>query len=171
MSLVQPYDPAWPTWFERVKTFLAPGLPDSGCAVEHVGSTSVPGMVAKPIIDIDLVIKRGTFPDVKARLDALGYVHQGDLGVPGREAFDLVNAEAKARLPVHYLYVCETDAPELRRHLAFRDFLREHPEWCERLSQLKQALCVDHNNDRQAYMDGKAAMVRDITARAMGCIN
>ena len=108
----------------------------------------------------------GTFPDVKDRLERLGYVHQGDLGIAGREAFDLVDAEARARLPEHYLYACDEDAYELRKHLAFRDFLRQHPDWRERLSRLKEALCLEHDSDRQAYMDGKTDLVQEITALA-----
>lgn len=167
VTLVQPYDPAWPSQFEQMKAFLEAGLLDVDCVIEHVGSTAIPGMVAKPIIDIDVVIAPGAFPAVKARLEALGYVHQGDLGIPEREAFDLVNPDARSRLPDHHLYVCEDGAHELRRHLAFRNFMRRHPEWRERLSRLKQELCIAHENDRQAYMDGKADMVKEITNLAM----
>jgi len=167
VTLVQPYDPEWPSHFQQIKAFLKPGVGDVNCAIEHVGSTAIPGMMAKPIIDIDVVITPGTFPTVKRRLEVLGYVHQGDLGLPKREAFDLVDGEAKARLPEHHLYVCEDGAYELRKHLAFRDFMRQNPEWRERLNRLKRELCMKYNNDRQAYMDGKAAMVEEITELAM----
>jgi len=166
-TLVQTYDPAWPSHFQEIKAFLESGLVDVDCTIEHVGSTAVPGMTAKPIIDLDIVIAQGTFAEVKERVESLGYVHQGDLGLPKREAFDLVDPEAKARLPEHHLYVCEEGVHELRKHLAFRDFMRRHPEWRGRLSRLKRELCVKHNNDRQAYIDGKADMVEEITKRAM----
>lgn len=167
VTLVQPYDPAWPSHFQKVKAFLEPGVAGVNCVIEHVGSTAIPGMMAKPIIDIDIVIASEAFPKVKGRLEVLGYVHRGDLGIPKREAFDLVGVEAKARLPEHHLYVCEDGAYELRKHLAFRDFMRQHPEWRERLNLLKRELCVKHNNDRQAYIDGKANMVQEITTLAM----
>ncbi len=167
VTLVQPYNPAWPLHFQQIKTFLESGVVDVDCTIEHVGSTAIPGMMAKPIIDLDIVIAQGTFAKVKERLEALGYVHQGDLGLPKREAFDLVDAEAKARLPEHHLYVCEQGVHELRKHLAFRDFMRQHPEWRERLNRLKRELCVKHNNDLQAYMDGKEATVEEITKLAM----
>ena len=124
--------------------------------------------MAKPIIDIDIVIGPGTLAKIKGQLEVLGYVHQGDLGIPEREAFDLVDAKAKGLLPEHHLYVCEEGVWELRKHLAFRNFLRKHPEWRERLSRLKQELCVKHDNDRQAYISGKADMVDEITKLAMG---
>ena len=167
VTLVQPYDPAWPSRFLQVTAFVSSGLSAVNHRAEHVGSTAVPGMTAKPIVDIDVVIPAGTFPKAKTALEALGYVHEGDLGIPGREAFDLVEEEAKSRLPVHHLYVCEDGANELCRHLAFRDFMREHPEWRENLNRLKIELCLKYNNDRQAYIDGKSAMVEEITKLAL----
>ncbi|HUT59962.1 MAG TPA: GrpB family protein [Phycisphaerae bacterium] len=168
-TLVQPYDPVWPSHFEQIKAFLESGLVDVDCMIEHVGSTAIPGMMAKPIIDLLIVVAAGTFPKVKGRLEALGYVHQGDLGIPGREAFDLVDAEERARLHKHYPYVCEEGVQELRKQLAFRNFMRQSSEWREKLSRLKRELCVKHSNDRQAYMDGKADLVEEITKLAMGC--
>lgn len=165
--LVQPYDPSWPSQFEVSAAFAKTALAAVGCAIEHVGSTAIPGMVAKPTIDLAIVTPRGAFAAVKAGLEALGYVHQGDLGISGREAFDLVDAEAKARLPSHHLYVCEDGAHELRKELAFRDFMRQQPEWRERLSRLKQDLCLRHDNDRHAYIAGKSPMVEEITRLAM----
>ena len=167
VTLVQPYDRAWPSYFERIKAFLESGAGDVGCMIEHVGSTAIPGMTAKPIIDVDIVAEQGAFAAIKERLEALGYTHQGDLGLLGREAFDLVDAGSKATLPAHHLYVCERGVHELRKHLAFRDFMRQHAEWRERLSRLKRELCVKHKNDRQAYMDGKAKMVEEITKLAI----
>ena len=167
VTLVQSYDPAWPSHFQRIKEFLAVGLVDINCAFEHVGSTAIQGMMAKPIIDIDIVIPPGTFSKVKAWLGTVGHVHQGDLGIPKREAFDLVSPEARSHLPEHHLYVCEDGVHELRKHLSFRDFMRQHPGWRERLNRLKQELCLKHNNDRQAYIDGKADMVKEITKLAM----
>lgn len=167
ITLVQPYDPAWPSQFEQMRTLLEGSLQGVDYSIEHVGSTAIPGMVAKPIIDLDIVVVAKSFPTVKERLEALGYVHQGDLGVPKREAFKLLDEKKKASLPAHHLYVCEDGAYELRKHLVFRDFMRRHPEWRERLSQLKKELCLKHNNDREAYIDGKAAMVEEITELAM----
>lgn len=167
VTLVQPYDPEWPRWFEALEAYLAPGLAGFRCHIEHTGSTAIPGMVAKPIIDLIVVIAPGALDSVSERLEALGYRRRGDLGIAGREAFELVDTAVLLTLPAHHLYVCEQGACELRKHVAFRDYLRAHPAWRERLSQLKWELCLRHDNDRQAYMDGKAALVQEITALAL----
>lgn len=167
VTLVQPYDPAWPRWFETLRAYLAPGLAGLACAIEHTGSTAIPGMVAKPIVDVIIAIAPGSFPSVAARLLRLGYRPRGDLGIEGRQAFELMDAGALVALPAHHLYVCEHGAQELRKQLAFRDFMRGHPCWRERLSRLKWELCVAHANDRQAYIAGKDALVREITALAL----
>ena len=165
VTLVQLYDPAWPVWFRQIAAFIEPALAGVAHAIEHVGSTAVPGMVAKPIIDLDIVVTTEVFPAAKAGLESLGYIHQKDLGIPKREAFK--ETLDPIRLPPHHLYVCEADCYELQKHLVFRDFLRNHPEWVERFSQHKMELCVTHDNDRQAYMAGKSAMVEEITRLAM----
>ncbi len=167
MSLVTEYNPDWPAWFERVRDVFAGKLGSAFLAIEHLGGTAVPGMVAKPIIDLDVVIEPGRLEIVKGLLAELGYRHEGDLGIPKRDAFKLENAELAAALPPHHLYVCPRGSAELRRHLAFRNFLRADPAWASRLSALKRSLCDRHGDDREAYMAGKDALVREITALAL----
>jgi len=166
VTLVQPYNPEWPAWFTQMQAFVAPALTDVVHTMEHVGSTAIPGMTAKPIIDIDIIVERTVCPLVIERLATLCYFHRGDLGIPEREAFALADPQVKASLPPHHLYVCITGAAALRDHLCFRDFMRAHPQWVERLSRHKEELCRVHDNDLQAYIDGKAAMVREITVLA-----
>ena len=166
VTLVHPYDAAWPEWFEVLRARLQAPLAGVANGIEHVGSTAVPAMAAKPIVDIDIVVERADFAAVREHLARLGYVHQGDKGIPDREAFDLADAEAKRSLPAHHLYVCMAGCAELRKHLDFRDFLRQHPEWVRRLSEHKLDLCERHDNDRQAYIDGKSEMVQRITELA-----
>ena len=141
-------------------------LEDHILSIEHVGSTSVPGMTAKPIIDLDIVIPDGTLERTIDLMATLGYFHQGDLGIPTRDAFDLSDPVLKSSLPKHHPYVCPESSPELKRHLAFRDFLRTHPDDTRLLSDLKWQLCEQHDNDRHAYMDGKATLCAEILARA-----
>ena len=167
MSLVSEYNPAWPSWFLRVREVLAERLGATCLAIEHVGSTAVPGMTAKPIIDIIVVIERDMFQTVSALLDELGYRHQGDLGIQGREAFRLESCAVTAGLPPHHLYVCPRESEELKKQIAFRDYLRANPEWVLRLSELKRSLCEQHGADREAYMEGKSAMVQEITCLAL----
>lgn len=167
VTLVKPYDPAWPSQFLQISAFVKTGLDGVSHRVEHIGSTAIPGMMAKPIIDLDVVISPGTFLEAKAGLAVIGYIHQGDLGIPKRQAFDLVNEIARSELPPHHLYVCEDGVYELRKHLSFRDFMRQRPKWRERLNQLKVDLCQKHGNDRQAYINGKSKMVEKITALSL----
>ena len=166
VTLVSPYDPTWPDWFEVIKARLEPLLADVPHTVEHVGSTAIPGMTAKPVIDLDIVIERTNWPRTRDALGRLGYTHQGDKGIPDREAFDLIDASLKRSLPAHHLYVCIEGTPELHKHLVFRDFMRRHPEWIQRLSIHKVELCERYGNDRQAYIDGKSELVRQITELA-----
>lgn len=165
--LVQPYDPEWPRQFLHLQTFLYRNLIGTYHAIEHVGSTSVPGMAAKPILDIDVVMREGRFDDIRRRLEAAGYEYEGDKGVPGRESFRMRDPGLKSALPEHHLYVLAPDAEELRRHRAFRDFLVARPEWAEQLSAHKLELAAKLGDDRKAYQDAKEAMVLEIIALAL----
>lgn len=165
--LVRAYDPKWPASFSAIRRVLAQALGDACSAVEHVGSTGVPGMVAKPIIDIIVVVPGGGLQEAEERLASLGYVHQGDLGIAGREAFDLRAPRPKSTLPAHHLYVCEEASEELLRQRAFRDYLRSNRRAAERLSRLKWHLASQCGSDRQAYIAGKSDMVREITRLAL----
>lgn len=167
MTLVEEYNAAWPSWFEQIRSRIEGPLQGIPHQIEHVGSTAIPDMMAKPIIDIDIVVNPGAFLAVRNRLAKLSYIHQGDLGILGREAFDLTDADIKSSLPPHHIYVCERNSNALKEHLAFRNFMRQHPEWRQRLSDLKRFLCEEHGNNNQTYMDGKAAMVIEITGLAM----
>jgi GrpB-like predicted nucleotidyltransferase (UPF0157 family) len=133
--------------------------------VEHVGSTAVPGLAAKPIVDLDLVIpSREALPIAVSRLAGLGYRHQGDLGVSGREAFERnasdVPRDGTGRIwPPHHLYVCASDCPELRRHLLFRDWLRSHREVAAEYGKLKRRLAEAHRFDRDRYTKAKSEFI------------
>ncbi len=157
------YDPAWPLLFadiaSRVQAAFVGGQTPR---IEHVGSTAVLGLPAKPIIDIDVVIpSRADLPDAVARLATLGYVHQGDLGITSRESF-----KSPPESPPQNLYVCAEDSPELRRHLLFRDYLRSHPDAARRYGDLKRELAARHGTDIDAYVDGKADFVKAVLEKA-----
>ena len=167
VTLVEEYNPIWPDWFEQLKARLESVLNGLPHTVEHVGSTSVPGMIAKPIIDIDIICAPAGFPAIRDCLATIGYEHVGDQEIPGREVFKISDEALKASLPAHHLYSCENGAQPLIEHLAYRDFMRVHPEWRHTLGKLKWSLCEKYDNDRIAYMDGKSDMVKEITRLAM----
>ena len=109
--VVEPYNMEWKSDFIAIRDELDAVLKDIVLKIEHVGSTSVEGLSAKPVIDVDVVIKDTTvLPDVISALQTIGYFHEGDLGIPGREAFKY---EGKEYLRKHHLYVCSQDSEEL----------------------------------------------------------
>ncbi len=165
--IVEPYSPEWPRLFLQLQTFIYRNLIGTYHAVEHVGSTAVPGMAAKPIVDIDVVMHAGRFEAIKSRLLAAGYEYRGDQGVPGRESFRLTDPGLKQALPPHHLYALSEEAEELRRHRALRDFLIANPVWASKLSEHKLDLSAKLGDDRKAYQEAKEPMVLEILALAL----
>ncbi|MEE8418994.1 MAG: GrpB family protein [Dehalococcoidales bacterium] len=167
VTLVEKYNPEWPDWFKVIKTSLGKKVVETCLRIEHVGSTSVSGMTAKPIIDLILVIEPQRFEEIKGILAERGYHHNGDQGIKDREVFKLEDAGVKNSLPTHHLYVCPKNSNELMKETAFRDFLRQRQEYSERLSALKWSLAEKFDNDREPYMEGKAALCQEITEKAL----
>jgi GrpB-like predicted nucleotidyltransferase (UPF0157 family) len=154
------YDPSWPATFQQFRHRLTATLGQLAVAIEHVGSTAVPGLAAKPIIDLDVVIAdRADLPAVIERLRPLGHLHEDDLGVAGREAFTPL-----AGAPTHHLYVCATGTPALDRHLAFRDALRADPGAADAYGDLKRTLAGQLGDDRAGYTEAKSAFIEQVLA-------
>ena len=161
--IVVPYDPKWKEEFGRIKDELLAVLDGVVAAVEHVGSTSVPGLLAKPVIDIDAVIKDyNIFETVKNRLAEIGYEHEGDLGIKERHAF---RYHGKPHLMKHHLYVCPEYSEELKRHIAFRDHLRRTPEDRDWYGAVKTLAAKRYPEDIESYMVAKSPCVVEIIGR------
>lgn len=157
---VVPYDPKWKSDFEKIKAELEPAISDLILGMEHVGSTSVQGLSAKAIIDIDVIIPDySVFNHVVERLHTMGYIHEGDLGIPGREAFQYEN---KFHLQEHHLYVCPQDSKELHRHITFRNYLREHPEAAAKYGKVKENAAKLYPHDIEKYLAYKSPCIREI---------
>ena len=148
------YDPAWPLEFERLRERAAAAVGDLALAIEHIGSTAVPGLAAKPVIDLVIVVEPPSIQGTIERLTAIGYVHEGNLGVEGREAFSVPEGERR-----HHLYVSSTDSEELRAQLAFRDRLRENAALAVEYEALKRELAAQFRNDRIGYTEAKTNFV------------
>ena len=160
---VLPYDPAWKEQFEQIKAELLSAVGEYVIAVEHVGSTSVEGMSAKPCIDIDMVIEDySVFDAVAEGLARIGYCHEGDLGIKEREAFGYMD---KPHLQKHHLYVCPLQSAELHRHLTFRDFLRTHPEAVRQYGAVKEAAARLFPHDIDGYIRHKAPCIEKLYRR------
>ena len=158
--VVLPYDEKWIDDFIKIKAELEEIISDLIIGVEHVGSTSVRGLSAKPIIDIDLVIKDySIFDEVVRRLASIGYIYEGNLGIEGREAFRYDN---KPHLQEHHVYVCSAQSRELHRHITFRNYLRTHPEAVEKYSKIKLAAAKLYPNDIEKYLEHKSSVIGEI---------
>ena len=138
------YDSKWVNDFNQIKGEIEEALKDLVLVVEHVGSTSVPLLAAKPIIDLDVVIDQNDLKEVIYLLENHGYIYEGDLGLKDREAF---RYEGKEHLRIHHLYVCPQDSKELKRHLAFRNYLRNHPNTVKEYGKVKKEAAKLYPND------------------------
>jgi GrpB-like predicted nucleotidyltransferase (UPF0157 family) len=160
------YDPRWPTVFEALRARAEAALAGIEHIIQHVGSTAVPGLDAKPIIDIDVVVPAADV--VGPAVDALaraGWRPEGDLGITGREAF-----APPADLVYHHMYVVVVGSSAYRDHVDLRDFLRAHPAEAARYAELKHRLAGLLGTDRAAYTDGKAEMITEFLGQARrGC--
>ena len=157
-----PYDSTWPMEFaaeaDRIERACA-GLP---LTLEHIGSTSIPGLSAKPVIDI-LAGRPGNVPGKSyvAALLQLGYEHKGAFGVPGRNYF-------RRGIPrTHHVHMVSVSSDLWRDHLLFRDYLRAHPDIAREYDTLKRELAGLYLHDKEKYTDAKGPFVRSIVRRAL----
>jgi len=163
--VVVAYDPAWPAEFEAEAQRIARALGSNVVALHHIGSTAIPGMFAKPILDILLEVDDLAALDRETgALQALGYEAMGEFGIPRRRYFRKSNA---AGVRTHHLHAFQVGDAEIERHLAFRDYLIAHPAAAQAYGALKQELARRFVDDRQAYMDGKDAFVKEQEAKAL----
>jgi GrpB-like predicted nucleotidyltransferase (UPF0157 family) len=125
--------------------------------IEHVGSTAVPGLASKPIVDVDVVVPGHEVPAAIEALARAGYVHQGDLGIGGREAFTVSPCA-----PYHHLYVVTEGSQPHRDHIDLRDFLRRNPEHAEAYARLKYELATLLKTDRDSYVSRKGELIADL---------
>jgi GrpB-like predicted nucleotidyltransferase (UPF0157 family) len=159
--IVVDYDPAWPEVFQQLSSKVWPLVSDFALSIEHVGSTAVPGLAAKPIIDMSIVVpSEAEIQLAIERLATIGYSHRGNLGIEGREAF-----HAPAGLPAHHLYGCLPDGLGLQNQLAVRDYLRLHREAARAYGELKKRLAREFPHDIESYIDGKTDFLLDVLRR------
>ncbi len=160
---VLPYDEKWKSAFEAIKGELEAAVGGLALAIEHVGSTSVEGLSAKPCIDIDMVIKDySDFEAVVRCLASIGYTHEGDLGIQDREAFKY---SGKPHLLKHHLYVCPVYSEELHRHITFRNYLRENAEAARKYSSVKEEAARLFPDDIEKYIAYKSPCIEEIYKR------
>ena len=158
--IVVPYDAAWKIAFEKIKKEIEAAIGDRIVGIEHVGSTSVEGLSAKPCIDVDVIIRDYAVLDAVVKgLNQIGYIHEGDLGIKDREAFKYFD---KPHLMKHHLYVCPQDSEELHRHITFRDFLRSNSEAVKTYGMVKERAANLFPNDIDRYIAYKSPCIEEL---------
>lgn len=166
--VVVPYDPAWVEAFTESSQKVASAMRGNLVAIHHIGSTSIPGMHAKPVIDMLAVVSDiAAIDHSAAEMESLGYEALGEFGIPGRRYFRRDNANG---VRTHQVHAFQDGSPDVSRHLAFRDFMRTHGTFAYQYAELKQRLAAAHPHDIEAYMDGKDAFTKDMEARALAWV-
>lgn len=157
-------DPEWPNQFATIAAYVSPFVETAVLRIEHVGSTSVPGLAAKPIIDVDVVVADETqVPVVLGLIESAGYHWVGDLDVEGREAFA---APEVPELPEHHLYLVVENNRAHADHWLFREALIGHPELIDRYAQIKRQNAVLAGGHIDRYVALKAAFVAEVLTEA-----
>ncbi len=159
--LVIDYDVDWPILYEQEKIQILNALDNTIANIQHIGSTSVPGLAAKPVIDILLGVEHVPPQAAQiAALEALGYYYCGELGISGRHYF-------RRGMPrTHQIHLVKLDSQFWETHLLFRDFLRTHPDAAQQYAVLKRNLAVKFRADRERYTNSKAPLIEQMLVQA-----
>ena len=159
-----PHQPNWAATFAREASTLAELLDGQLVEIHHIGSTAIPGIHAKPVIDLLAVVRDVRLLDEHAkRLEALGYEALGEFGIAGRRYF---RKSDRAGDRTHQIHAFTVTSPQIERHLAFRDFLKAHPDWAKKYEALKLRLAALHPADISRYTDGKDDFIRAVDTQA-----
>ena len=165
-TLIQEYNERWIDDFNAIRSVISESLYELEVEIEHVGSTAIPNLAAKEIIDIDIIYEDGVqFLEIKKCLESIGYYYNGDQGLAQREVFKRnknrkVNHEVLDKI-AHHLYVCPVESEQLRRHLLFRNYLTVHEEARHQYQDLKYKIAKIANQDSKVYASLKDSMARE----------
>ena len=161
---VVPHDPRWRDAFEAEAKQVAAALGDNVAAIHHIGSTAIPDIYAKPVIDMLVEVGDVAALDARSRaLGSLGYEVMGEYGIPGRRYFRKDDREGNR---THHIHAFEAGSDEAARHLAFRDYMIAHPGEAQKYSELKRKLAEEHPRNIDGYMDGKDGFIKEMDRRA-----
>jgi GrpB-like predicted nucleotidyltransferase (UPF0157 family) len=161
---VVPHNPQWRDAFAAEAKHVAAALGENVVAIHHIGSTAIPNIYAKPVIDLLVEVRDITEVDgQRAAMESLGYEVLGEYGIPGRRYFRKDN---QAGVRTHHIHAFAAGSAEVVRHLAFRDYMIAHPGEAQRYSELKRKLAAEHPQSMDGYMDGKDDFIKAIDRRA-----
>lgn len=160
---VVPYNPKWKEEYLKEAEKIRNIMKEDIIKIHHIGSTSIPGMSAKPVIDILVeVVDINNVDNYNIDMEKLGYIAKGEYGIEGRRFFmkGLYNR-------THHVHIFQWDSSEVRRHLNFRDYMISHPEDAKLYAELKKELAVKFRYDIEGYCNGKDNFIKDINKKAM----
>ncbi|HEV7892674.1 MAG TPA: GrpB family protein [Pyrinomonadaceae bacterium] len=161
---VVPHDPRWRDAFEAEAKQVAAAFGENVVAIHHIGSTAIPDIYAKPVVDFLVEVRDITEVDGRSpAMESLGYEVMGEYGIPGRRYFRKDNREG---IRTHHIHAFEAGSAEVERHLSFRDYMLAHPVDAQRYSELKRKLAEEHAQSMDGYMDGKDDFIKEIDRRA-----
>ena len=163
--LIQEYQKSWVYDFNRIKKVIEETLSDIDIDIEHIGSTAITHLAAKPIIDIDIAYSKDVdFEKIKEGLAQLGYYHNGNQGIKDREVFKRRGVDVPHEVLDginHHLYVCPIHSEELRKHLNFRNYLNAHESERKEYESIKYAIAEEANQDKKTYALLKESKAKD----------
>jgi GrpB-like predicted nucleotidyltransferase (UPF0157 family) len=161
-----PYDPDWQTAFQQEANLLQSILGANQVAIHHIGSTAIPGIYAKPVIDMLVEVRHlAGVDDSSSAMASVGYEGLGEYGIAGRRYLRKENDRGDR---THHVHIFEAGSPHVERHLAFRDFMIAHPEIAQQYSALKRTLASQlHPQDIEGYMNGKDAFIQQMEQQAL----
>ena len=174
-AVVEPYDPGWPVLFQHERNRIVAAIGHIVADIQHIGSTSIPGLPAKPILDIAVMLN--DFEDGERciePLEKIGYIHGGLLDeIPGDRFFSRVrmpqdSAPTEKEVVTHHLHMYTLDSPLRVNHLVFRDYLITTPDEAAKYARLKLSLAGKHPSDRKSYSAGKRLIIAEVLAKATG---
>jgi len=159
-----PHDPRWADDFASESALVKAAFGDVLVELHHIGSTAIPGIVAKPVIDMLAVVTDVALLDTRPWLEHLGYEAMGEFGIQGRRYFRKTTPQG---VRTHQIHSYTVRSPEIDRHLAFRDYLRNNPKEAQQYAQLKKDLAQRFAIDVEGYADAKTEFIREIERCAM----
>ena len=159
------HDPTWRVTFLEDSKQIALAMGENVVTIHHIGSTAIPNIYAKPIIDFLIEVKDiAKVDEHNPAMAILGYEAMGEFGLPGRRFF-LKNSTLGKR--THHLHTFEAKSLEIKRHLVFRDYTIAHPEVAQKYSELKRELAKKYPEDIQGYMNGKNGFIKEVEKKAL----
>lgn len=161
---VVPHDPRWAGAFAAEAEQIAAALGENIIAIHHIGSTAIPGIHAKPVIDLLVEVRDIAGVDARnSAMESLGYQVMGEYGIPGRRYF---RKDDRHGTRTHQVHAFQAGSAEVQRHLAFRDYMIAHPEDARAYGELKRKLAEEYPWHMDGYIDGKDGFIKEMDRRA-----